>query len=466
MKRAAQYRPAKWRYAFWKLLYPIYYSNSSVGRLINNKITPIGYLIIGGLFLSVALRAGMYVNELFALISVLFSLLIISASITWMRRPKIRIERSSQRLVTEGQQFCYYVRVYNLGKRSLTGLKLREFSGEIRPELRAFVYSVEPGEEYRNAFDKLFVYYRWQWLIGRKASFYSFDSTALSVEAGDSEIVEVYMEATRRGLLKLAEMRAILPDPFHIFQRCANVEQDEDTIVVLPRRYWLPKLLLLGDSRNQIGGEAQSRQLGDSSEFVSMRDYRAGDPLRHVDWKSWARTGKPVVREYEDVYYPRYGLVMDTLMRPELFREFEECVSIASSFTCAIDTRESVLDLVVFHQQAEVLSVGKGLADIDKMLEFIACAEMDNNGQWKSIDQELAKLGDLLSSCIFVMGDWCEDRASTVRKCIQRGIPVLLLIVTDDEKVTGELIKTYSVATKPNLISLDRVQESLSKIRP
>src|SRR5206468_1409519 len=70
-------------------------------------------------------------------------------------------------------------------------------------------------------------------------------------------------------------------------------------LVVLPKRYAVPDLALPGVRKYQRGGVALAGAVGDSEEFVSLRDYRPGDPLRRVHWRSAARVGRPVVKEYQ-----------------------------------------------------------------------------------------------------------------------------------------------------------------------
>lgn len=47
-------------------------------------------------------------------------------------------------------------------------------------------------------------------------------------------------------------------------------------------------------------GRHASRQLGGSGEFVDYREYTPGEDLRRLDWKVYARTGKSVIRVYQD----------------------------------------------------------------------------------------------------------------------------------------------------------------------
>ena len=145
--------------------------------------------------------------------------------------------------------------------------------------------------------------------------------------------------------------------------------------MVLPRRYRLPEPNLPGEACFQLGGEALSNAIGQSGEFLGLRDYRPGDALRHIHWKSWAKTGRPIVKEFEDVFFPRYGLVLDNFAGPGDEDLFEEAVSVAASFASAIDTKRSLLDLMFIRDEAIVVTAGRGLAKPEK-LELAAWREI------------------------------------------------------------------------------------------
>ena len=88
-----------------------------------------------------------------------------------VRRATVVAEREVPRHGTVGEELEFSARVRNLGRRRLARAWLREMQADPRPPLRDFATHREPGEERRNAFDRVFVYYRWQWLMAKRCWF-------------------------------------------------------------------------------------------------------------------------------------------------------------------------------------------------------------------------------------------------------------------------------------------------------
>jgi|GEM_PF-16087 len=68
---------------------------------------------------------------------------------------------------------------------------------------------------------------------------------------------------------------------------------------------------LSGDRRlAQIGIKSWPRR-GQGSDFRQLAEYRAGDALRHIDWKASLRRQRPIVREYQDERDQRILFLLD-----------------------------------------------------------------------------------------------------------------------------------------------------------
>ncbi|MDH5786373.1 MAG: DUF58 domain-containing protein [Chromatiales bacterium] len=58
-------------------------------------------------------------------------------------------------------------------------------------------------------------------------------------------------------------------------------------------------LLALDNRLSQIGIKRQQRR-GEGNDFYQLREYRAGDSLRQIDWKATSRYRKLIAKEYQD----------------------------------------------------------------------------------------------------------------------------------------------------------------------
>jgi len=105
---------------------------------------------------------------------------------------------------------------------------------------------------------------------------------------------------------------------------------------------------------------ALASTIGEAEEFVGLREYRPGDPLQRVHWKSFARTGKPIVKEFQDEFFERHALVLDTSTDRGEDIAFEEAVAVAASFVYAIDTQECLLDLLFVGAAVHTYTGGRG----------------------------------------------------------------------------------------------------------
>ena len=199
--------------------------------------------------------------------------------------------------------------------------------------------------------------------------------------------------------------------------------------MILPKRYPLPPIALPGAMRYQEGGVALAANVGRSEEFVALREYRHGDPLRHIHWRSWAKVGKPIVKEFEDEFFVRHALVLDTFDDEPNSEVLEEAVSVAASFACTVLTQESLLDLLFVGNQSYCFTAGRGLAHADQMLEILASVKNCADKKFETLEQLVLNHVAVVSGCICVFQKWDEARKNFVEKLRELGVPLLVLVV-------------------------------------
>ena len=417
--------------AFLRLLHPAYFHGSSAGHFCLRRVCPAGLCLAAVLLLGSILALGQPRESVYELFSLAFGMILLGLPMVWLRRATVTARRELPRHATVGEPLRYTLHVTNRGRRRLRRAWLVESAPDARPGLTEFALQREPGEDERNKFDRTFAYYRWQWLMSRKRWFDGGASPEeLELAAGAQGQVTVELTPLRRGVIRLDDLRVLLPDPLCLLQRCRKVAAPAATLTVLPRRYPLPPIELPGHARFQVGGEMTGNAIGNAGEFVGLRDYRPGDPLRQIHWKSWARTGRPIVKELEDTHYPHYGLVLDTFPNDGAGAVFEDAIAVAASFAATIDTRESLLDLMVIKDQAHLVTAGRGLARAEKLLEVLAAVQPEAVPGFDVLARLVLRHRDELTSCLVIFAGWDDARAGFLRTLARGGIVCAAIIVS------------------------------------
>jgi len=200
----------------------------------------------------------------------------------------------------------------------------------------------------------------------------------------------------------------------------------------------LPPLSLPGTRRYQPGGITLASSVGDSEEFLSLREYRPGDPLKRIHWRSWARAGKPIVREYQDEFFVRHGLVLDTFVDAST-PVFEEAVSVASSFAASVQTQDSLLDLMFVGTETYVFTAGRGVGHVDGMLEVLAEVRPCRDRDFGALHRLVVERHGLLSGLVCVFVGWDDMRRALVDHLRALGVSSLVLVVSEDATLDAEL---------------------------
>jgi hypothetical protein len=149
------------------------------------------------------------------------------------------------------------------------------------------------------------------------------------VRVGDVHETVLRVDAPRRTVIPIGPISVVRRDSFGLYRRSV-VLPGSATVVVHPATVTLPPLSA-GFVRD-LEGEA-SRDLTDSDlSFHALREYVPGDDRRHIHWKSTAKTGRFMIRQYEQTRRSRMLIVLET--RREAYAdeaEFELAVSTAAS---------------------------------------------------------------------------------------------------------------------------------------
>ena len=291
------------------------------------------------------------------------------------------------------------------------------------------------------------------------------EASAPPVAPNEEAEVRVELTPLRRGVLRFTGVTLARPDPLGLVRAVATVALPQ-SVLILPRRYPVPAIALPGTAKYQEGGVALASSVGQSDEYVALRDYRHGDPLRHIHWRSWARVGHPVVKEFEDEFFVRHALVLDTFTDHPHSEVFEEAVSVAASFACTLPTQESLLDLLFVGPQSYCFTAGRGVAHVEQMLEILASVRACTDQPFRTLEHLVLNHVKAVSGCICVLLGWDDERRTFVEKLRGLGLPVRVLVIVQPGK-SGPL-DPGPLRDEPerfSVLEIGRVEAGLTKLK-
>jgi uncharacterized protein (DUF58 family) len=233
-----------------------------------------------------------------------------------------------------------------------------------------------------------------------------------------------------RGAHHLDPFRVAALVPLALAQGAAQ-ETPGASFLVVPKVARVVRVSTPRGRRHQPGGVAGASRTGDATDLAGVRPYRPGDPLRDLHARSWARLGTPMVRQYQEEYFTRIGVVVDTATpggRPE---PLEAGLSLCAGIIARLCRGEALVDVLVTGEHAERLSLGRSLASLERALDVLSAVKpFAGFAEHRLLGQLGPYLGQL-SSVVLVALDWDEARARFVAAVEAHSVSVVAFAVGD-----------------------------------
>ena len=202
----------------------------------------------------------------------------------------------------------------------------------------------------------------------------------------------------RRGRYRWGAVRASSGYPFGLVERRLPLASEE-TVIVLPHLGWLHRGRFLRHLRD-LAVQPRQPQLrrkllphpAAQAEFHGLRAYRSGDSPRLIHWRTSARRGELMVREFEDEPSDNLLLVVDPALpapsssskkgteerdhRAAMREQFEEMISLIASICWEwCRRRDDRLVLATATAEPTVLDGLTGPTHARRILEGLAALE-------------------------------------------------------------------------------------------
>lgn len=179
----------------------------------------------------------------------------------------------------------------------------------------------------------------------------------------------------RRGRHRLGPLQVLVTDPLGLCELPARTGGQDD-VLVLPAVEHLPGASALLGDRGE--GEASGSGTPGGEQGMGTREYRPGDDVRRVHWRSTARRGELMVRQDEQPHQRRGVVVLDR--RPGAWPDadgFERAVTAAASLAVSLHDAGAAVRLELGGQRSPAGPLGR-----DPLLEALAVVGLaDTTGQ-------------------------------------------------------------------------------------
>ena len=375
--------------------------------------------------------------QLSALLAALFCMALLWSFFVRHATLPIMVKRLTPAHGTAGEPMRYQVAIVNTGTQTERGLSMLDSLCVSFPEWKEFSATANSYKERRNPFDRYIGFHRWQRLMRMNRGASIAEKPLPDLLPGQRITIEMELTPLRRGRLRFDHVCIYRPEPFGLF-RTRHLYPLPETCCVLPRCHPVSPLPSTGTRSYQRGGVALANAVGESEEFLSLREFRHGDVPRNIHWRSSAKLGRLVVKEFQDEYFVRRALVLDTFCVPSDTMEFEAAVSVAASLAIREPQRDSLLDLLFIGQEAHCFTAGRGLSGTFGLLEVLAGVQPIERGTIDLLAQHVLQRATALSSVVCVFQSWDQPRQKLVESLHAVGLPVSVLVVQEQPEIMAK----------------------------
>ena len=189
------------------------------------------------------------------------------------------------------------------------------------------------------------------------------------------------------------------------------------------------------------------RRRGSATDFDQLVDYRAGDPIRHIDWKATLKQQRPIVRKYQD---DRDQSVMFLLDCGRRMRADDTEHGIGATH---FDQALNALMLLAFVALSKGDAVGAMTFGTPQAMEKRFAPRKGR----QSLNALMAELGDVEPSPTF--SDYARAAADSIRRHRKRGLVVLITNCRDED--SAELAGALSLLRSRHLVVLANLREQI-----
>lgn len=191
-----------------------------------------------------------------------------------------------------------------------------------------------------------------------------------------------------------------------------------------------------------LSGRHRSPYFGQSVEFRQHREYVAGDDLRHVDWKVWARQDRLTVKQFEEDTNLRCTLMVDLSSSMQYgsgpMNKYEIACTVASSLAYLILHQQDAVGCVTFDERIRsTVPTRTKRTHLNSIIEALNVQQPADKTDMSTLLRQVAETYPRRGMMVLI-SDLLTDREPLfkgLKLLRQRGHDVLVLHIMDDDEL-------------------------------
>ncbi|MBS1837685.1 MAG: DUF58 domain-containing protein [Actinobacteria bacterium] len=165
------------------------------------------------------------------------------------------------------------------------------------------------------------------------------------VPVGGEQRTSYSLPTHRRGLHRVGPVTIRVEDPLGLLRRDVLID-DVQTVVVRPTIHPLTRLSAANGDVPEQGTRVLFASATVDEELAAMRPYVVGDDIRRIHWRTTARIGHPVVRQFDQPWQRRTTILLDVDEASTDPAAFERAVTLTASVVAASAEDGGIVRLV------------------------------------------------------------------------------------------------------------------------
>ncbi|MGB1253778.1 MAG: DUF58 domain-containing protein [Candidatus Promineifilaceae bacterium] len=258
-----------------------------------------------------------------------------------------------------------------------------------------------------------------------------YTSLITSMESGETVTLSYELNGPR-GQYHFPSLYVVASDPLGLFWRrkMLAVEGVTESLIV-PKVEKVNAITIRPRHTRAFAGYIPARIAGSGINFFGVREYRAGDSLRHVNWKATARHNNTIfTNEFEQERVTDIGIIVDAreraIVRAEDSGLLEYGIEAASTFSDSLLAAGNRVGLLVYGSYLDWTVPGYGKLQQQKILQSLSATKLGSSQVFETLDHLPTRLFPVKSQIILI-SPLLQDDIRAVHSMRARGYAVLIV---------------------------------------